>query len=117
MTTERSKVPRLRWSSFEWRLVLTGVLASAWSAAVVLEAVPAAPSAPQAPEPVVAERPGPRWLEQLPVAERPPVTPPLGWVVTALPMAPGLRAAPAPAVAVTPTKAQRRAWRVRTRSS
>lgn len=115
--------PRLTWSALEWRLFLTGLLASVWTfvLAMLWTATPA--TAPQAAEPEESpvarapEAPAPRWLDQLPPGERPVVTPPAGWVVTTLPqgsLSTGrVSAKPTPVVSVV----KRRPLRIRTRSS
>lgn len=128
MTTEsgRPPSPRLNWSALEWRLFLTGVLASVWTFVMVMlwTASPAEPSTPAvaeepaAPDPEPrAAAPAPQWLERIPPEQRPAVTPPPGWVVTTLPSASAPVGTASRAAAPVVSVVKRRPVRIRTRSS
>ena len=107
--------PRIGLSALEWRLYLLSGLAAVYTAAWLAMAagVEVAPVA-MAPDDTPAAAPATVWIDQLPLAARPVVVLPAGWML-ASPATPvtTVRAAP-PATRATPTP---RRVRVRTRSS
>jgi hypothetical protein len=128
---QRRAAPRLNLTGRQWKLYLMGGLGIAYAASLTAIATQPHPDAGQSVKPQAAPvaglaaagsgSPAVVWIDQLPVADRPNVVLPPGWVVatasgrTAAGPAPGT--APGGASGPAPARAPQGARRILTRTS